>query len=79
MAQSEAETSVKDGLMSLVVSESGSAVVGMIAGRLVTAIAASSTAAVATSGGATAGGAAAGAAEDRWCQAQARLQASLLA
>ncbi len=62
MAQSEAETSVKDGLMSLVVSESGSAVVGMIAGRLVTAIAASSTAAVATSGGATAGGAAAGAA-----------------
>ena len=62
MAQSEAETSVKDGLMSLVVSEAGSAVVGMLAGRLVTAIAASSTAAVATSGGATAGGAAAGAA-----------------
>ncbi len=62
MAQSEAQTSVKDGLMSLVVSETGSAIVGMIAGRLVTAIAASSTAAVASSGGVTAGGAAAGAA-----------------
>lgn len=62
LATGEAKTSVTDGLVTLVVSEAGSAAVGMIAGRLVTSIGASTAAAVATSGGATAGSAAAGAA-----------------
>ncbi len=62
LAREEAKTSVREGLTTLVVSEAGSAVVGMIAARLVTSIAASSTAAVATTGGAAASGAAAGAA-----------------
>jgi len=62
LAGNEAETSVTDGLKSLIVSEAGSTAVGMIAGRLVTSLAASSATAVAASGGATAGGAAAGAA-----------------
>jgi hypothetical protein len=62
MASVEAKTSVSDGLVTLVVSEAGSAAVGMIAGRLITSIGTSTAAAVAASGGATAGTAAAGAA-----------------
>jgi len=62
LAQSEAKTSVSEGLVTLVVSEAGSAAVGMIVGRLVTNIGVSTATALAASGGATAGSAAAGAA-----------------
>lgn len=62
LAGAEAKTSVTDGMVTLIVSEAGSAAVGMIVGRLVAGLSASAAAAVATSGGATAGGAAAGAA-----------------
>lgn len=62
LAESEAKTSVSDGLVTLVVSEAGSAAVGMIVGRLVTSIGVSTATALAASGGVTAGSAAAGAA-----------------
>jgi hypothetical protein len=62
LANNEAQTSVSDGLVTLLVSEAGSTAVGMIAGRLITSLGASTAATVATTGGATAGGAAAGAA-----------------
>lgn len=62
LAGDEAKTSVTDGLVALIVSETGATAVGMVAGRFVAGLTASSATAVATAGGATAGGAAAGAA-----------------
>jgi len=62
LADDEARTSVTDGLVTLFISEAGSTAVGLIAGRLIVSLGASTAASVATAGGATAGGAAAGAA-----------------
>ena len=62
LADDEARTSVTDGLVTLFISEAGSTAVGMIAGRLIVCLGASTAASVATAGGATAGGAVAGAA-----------------
>ena len=62
LANAEAKTSVTDGVVTLVVSEAGSTAIGMIAGRLIASLGASTAATVATSGGATVGGAATGAA-----------------
>ena len=62
LAGSEAKTSVAEGMVTLIAAEAGSTAVGMIAGRLIVGLTASTAATVAASGGATAGGAAAGAA-----------------
>ena len=62
LADDEARASVTEGLVTLLISEAGSTAVGIIAGRLIVSLGASTAASVATAGGATAGGAAAGAA-----------------
>lgn len=62
LAGTEAQATVADGMVTLVISEAGSVAVGMIVGRLFAGLTASTAATVASAGGATAGGAAAGAA-----------------
>jgi len=62
LADDEARASVTEGLVTLLISEAGSTAVGIIAGRLIVSLGASTAASVATAGGATTGGAAAGAA-----------------